>query len=460
MNQCPILRGLFILFNIPNIRLFIAFRVMFNSRFYYPVFTVLFLDFGLSVAQFSLLNAVWAVTIVLAEVPSGALADIIGRKRLIVAASTIMLIEIGILCLVPVSSTSLVFPAFLINRILSGLAEAAASGADEALAYDSLQQHGLGAGWGTVLERLMWYQSFGFVAAMSIGAAVYDHDIMNMVLGWAGFQPELTQMQTMRLPLYLTIALSAGALVAAMKMTEVPHKGIGDYSKGAVGQKSVAQAFKLTFQAGAWILSTSFVVTVLLFGMLFDSIIRMVITLSSQYYRLIQVPESLFGIIGSVVAMLGLFVPRIARVVAETKSPSHAVLVTAFLAMAGLAGMSFFCPVWGIIPALITFSSMYFNGFFISYYLNQATASDQRATVLSFKGLLYNLAYGGMGIVYAALLKSCKAMIQDGLLVPDPGVLEDQVFMDTFAWFPGFFLAGLILMIIGYRIWNKIQDLE
>ncbi|MCK4786025.1 MAG: MFS transporter, partial [Desulfobacteraceae bacterium] len=60
-------------FSIPNIRLFIAFKVLFNSRFYYPVFTILFLDFGLTVAQFAILNAVWAATIVVAEVPSGAL---------------------------------------------------------------------------------------------------------------------------------------------------------------------------------------------------------------------------------------------------------------------------------------------------------------------------------------------------------------------------------------------------
>ena len=51
-------------FAIKNIRLFIAFRIFFNARFYYPVFTILFLDFGLTMAQFALLNAIWAATIV------------------------------------------------------------------------------------------------------------------------------------------------------------------------------------------------------------------------------------------------------------------------------------------------------------------------------------------------------------------------------------------------------------
>jgi len=134
-------------FSIPNIRLFIAFKVLFNSRFYYPVFTILFLDFGLTVAQFAILNAVWAATIVLTEVPSGALADIIGRKRLLVFATFTMIIEIGIISFVPKTDPSVIFIVFLVNRVLSGLAEAAASGADEAIAYDSLAAKGDPGQW-------------------------------------------------------------------------------------------------------------------------------------------------------------------------------------------------------------------------------------------------------------------------------------------------------------------------
>lgn len=433
-----------------------VFRVLFNSRFYYPVFTVLFLDFGLSVAQFSILNAVWAATIVLAEVPSGALADIVGRKRLLVAASGIMVVEIGIICLVPVGSPTLVFGAFLVNRILSGLAEASSSGADEALAYDSLQQHGLSHEWGKVLERMTRYQSFGFIVAMSVGAAVYDPDLLNRVFAWAGLDPGLTRETTLRLPLYLTLILGAGALVTTLKMEETTLESSQPPAPGRdQGLNPVRDAFRLTFQAGAWILNTPFVVTVILFGLLFDSTIRMVITLSSQYYRLVQVPESLFGIIGSAVAVLGLFIPRIARAVAENHAPSRAVWLTGGLALAGLSGMSFFWPVWGLFPALLTFSAMYFNGFFVSCHVNRATSSDRRATVLSFKGLLYNMAYGSLGILYALILDSNRLIPQADLLPLAVAALENTVFMDTFVWFPGFLAAGLILMVAGYRLWLK-----
>ena len=113
-------------FSITNIRLFILFRILFNSRFYYPVFTILFLDYGLTIEQFSLLNTVWAITIFCAEVPTGALADIIGRKQLVVATSFLMVAEMALICFVPLGNGTLIFSVFFVNRIVSGLPEALA----------------------------------------------------------------------------------------------------------------------------------------------------------------------------------------------------------------------------------------------------------------------------------------------------------------------------------------------
>ena len=100
-------------FVIRNVRLFIAFRVFFNARFYYPVFTILFLDFGLTLEQFALLNAAWAASIVLLEVPSGALADTIGRRNLLVVTGILMVIEIALLCFAPLGNPDLLFACLL-----------------------------------------------------------------------------------------------------------------------------------------------------------------------------------------------------------------------------------------------------------------------------------------------------------------------------------------------------------
>ena len=431
-------------FSIPNIRLFIAFKVFFNSRFYYPVFTILFLDFGLSIAQFAILNAVWAATIVLAEVPSGALADIVGRKQLLVFATFIMIIEVGIISFVPKIDPSTLFIVFMVNRILSGLAEAAASGADEAIAYDSLKAESAPDQWGRVLEILMRFQSIGFIIAMTVGAAIYDPDMLEKICRFLGFSMTFSQETTMRFPLYLTFILAICAFITTLRMEEPDL----DQSSSRTKKNQIGQAFGLTLKAGLWILKTPFALAVILFGMLFDGIIRMVITLSSQYYRMIDLPESSFGIIGSLVAMLGLVIPKIAKKIAENRSPQYALFITLFLTVTGLVAMSFFWPYSGLLPALITFSAMYFTGFFVSFYINKVASSDQRATVLSFKGLAYNVSYGILGVLYALLLKIKK----QGIISED---IENIVFMETFSWFPITFIVWFLILLIIYFFWLK-----
>ena len=414
--------------------MFIAFRVFFNCRFYYPIFTVLFLDFGLSVAQFSLLNAVWAATIVMAEVPSGALADIVGRRRLLVFAAFSMLVEMAILCLAPRGNTTLLFSFFLVNRVLSGLAEAAASGADEAIAYDALQAKGMEDQWGRVLDVQMRLRSVMFILTMTVGAAVYDPDLMTRIMAAFGSDYQFTQSQTLRFPLYLTFVLALFTIAAVLRLDEICPNPKADGTCEQQFGGSAFEAFKLTLSSGGWILKTPFVLAVILFGMLFDGILRMVITLASQYYRMVQLPESTYGILGSVMAVAGLFIPRLALRIAESRSPVFCLWTTAATALAGLSGMMFFWPYIGLVPAMVAFSALYMVGFYVSYFVNQQASSSRRATVLSFKGLAYNLSYGFIGIVYAGLLEVKKTGI-DAVGI-DTQAVENIVFRDTFFWFP------------------------
>ncbi|MBW1901560.1 MAG: MFS transporter [Deltaproteobacteria bacterium] len=441
-------------FSIPNIRLFIMFRVFMNSRFYYPVFTILFLDFGLSIAQFSVLNAVWAATIVLTEVPSGALADLIGRRRLLIFAASVMTLEIGVISFAPASNPDIVFVFFLVNRVLSGLGEAAASGADEAIAYDSLKEKGNSGDWGRVLEILTRWQSIGFILAMGIGAAIYDPKLMRTFTGFLGYDSGLTQQDTMRLPLYLTLVLAFLSLWTAFKMKD-PGSTETDKKTRTYSMK---EAFHLTFQTGGWILKTPFVLTIILFGMIFDGTVRVVVTLSSQYYRVIDIPESLFGLLGAAVSGLGFIIPKMARKLAENKSPAYGLYLTAMITISGLVSMCFFRLWWGIIPSVITFSSMYFTGFFVSYYINRETPSETRATVLSFKGLLYNISYGFLGIGYALVLKAHKEGMA-GTSALNSLKIENTAFIDTFLWFPVTFAVLFLLTVIVYFLWLREKNL-
>jgi MFS family permease len=446
-------------FAIRNVRLFIAFRVFFNARFYYPIFTILFLDFGLTLEQFALLNAAWAAAIVLLEVPSGALADTFGRRNLLVLTGVLMVIEISLLCFVPMGDAGLLFTVFLVNRILSGAAEAAASGADEAIAYDTLKKEGNAGDWPRVLEKQMRMQSIAYIVAMSLGAAVYDPALMQRVVNALGINIQMTQEMTLRFPLYLTLVIAVMTLLTTLRMQEQTlFKSECEHSEHC--PESTMQAFRLTLQAGGWILKTPFALVIIFAGLMFDNCIRMVITLCSQYYRLISLPEASFGLIGSGLAVLGLVLPRLAFKMVNRHSPAYNLGVMAVLTMLGLIGMTFFLPVIGLLPVALLSAVMYLGRFFQSHYLNRITASHQRATVLSFKGLSFNLAYGLIGVSYSILLAFLRPQIAATIPDLDRLDLENAVFIDSMGWFPWYFILTMAALLVVARWQLKNTDVH
>lgn len=440
-------------FAISNIRLFIAFRIFFNARFYYPVFTILFLDFGLSLEQFAILNVAWAATIVLLEVPSGALADTIGRKNLLLGTGILMVVEISLLCFAPMGNPDLLFTLFLVNRIISGTAEAAASGADEAIAYDALKREGNVNDWGKVLEFQMRAQALVYMGVMSLGAAVYDPAVMQPVAAWLGLPFQLSQQVTLRFPLFLTLAMAFGTLFTVLRMQESPVRPQTAECGGEAWGKTILNAFQVTFGAGRWLLRTPFALVIILAGLLFDHIVRMIVTLNSQYYRLIEIPEAVFGLIATGMALLGIFLPRIARWLAENRTPGANFGILAFATLSGLAGMTFFWPVWGLLPMVLLRTVMLFTVFFVSHYLNRLTSSEQRATVLSFKGLAFNLGYGMIGLMYSTLLAVLRSENGAGAVTSSPGGSEAAIFRESIHFFPPYFLLALLLLC-GFAWWK------
>jgi len=73
------------------------------------------------------------------------------------------------------------------------------------------------------------------------------------------------------------------------------------------------------------------------------------------------------------------------------------------------------------------------------------TDGSQRATVLSFRGLVFNLGYAGIGILYSLLV----ALRRPGVRAENPDAvesqLEDLVFVDAMQYWPWYFLATLVL---------------
>jgi MFS family permease len=375
-----------------NVGLFVAFRVLFNARFYYPVFMVMFLDYGITVEEFALLNAIWAAAIVLLEVPSGALADLIGRRRLVVAGAALMVVEMLLLVLVPVPS-AWVLPVLAANRIVSGAAEAFISGADEALAFESLAACGRTGEWPRVLERLLRASGIVTIIGMVTGSLVYDPGMLNTLASRVGLAGGFTRADTFRLPIWLTLASSLGAFAAAFAMREPPRAAPPE-ATGLAEAPGLAAAFRQTAATGRWILTQPLVLLVIVAGVLIDLPIRQVLVVSSEIYTEIGIPTPAFGLMSAASALLGLAVAGPLRRLALGASARANGLVLAACTIVGLAGIAAFIPLGGVAFMILLSTVLRMVVFLQSHYLNQLVDSTRRATVLSFRGLAVNVGYG------------------------------------------------------------------
>jgi MFS family permease len=413
-----------------NARLFVLFTTFYNARAYYPVLAVLFVDLGLRLEQYVLLNAVWAAAIFLFEVPSGALADVIGRKRLLVFSSVLMVAELGLLLFAPKDGGMLLFALCLLNRFLSGTSEAAASGADEAIAYDSLPADGRQAAWDVVQAAAMRWRSAGFLIAMSLGGLLYDPSWLNSLL------PENMELPVhiaRRLPVALVFMQALVCLWICLRFDEEsPHAG------RASGR--CKEALRLTLRTARMAVTTRSIAVVLAGGLLIDAVTRNFATLVSEYYRLIDIPGWAFGLIGSGIAVGNWFIPAIAARVNRRFQPVAALALGGGVAALGLWLL---VPAWpwvGLLPAMLLMLTLGYVSFTVSRHLHSVAESDQRATLLSVKGLVFNLAYGLYSLAFSLTLAGLKG---------------GGAFQRALGWQAGFFAIALMAYIILSRCWRR-----
>ena len=112
-----------------------------SSRFFgdftpiVPYMALFFLQKDITVSNISLLFFVWALSVLVFEIPTGILADKINKKTILIASR---IIKLFCFCVWLISPT---FIGFAIGFILWGLASALDSGAFQAFLYDHLHSY-------------------------------------------------------------------------------------------------------------------------------------------------------------------------------------------------------------------------------------------------------------------------------------------------------------------------------
>ena len=154
---------------ISNIWKFYLFKILSSLELTVSFFVLFFLANGLSMTQVMTIETIFIILVLVLEVPSGALADIFGRK---------LSINIGEFCAVIsffIFSIGTNFWTFLIAQIFLAFTWALMSGADSAFLYDSLKEAGQEKKYSLILGRAGFLNliTWSFSALLSGFLAIY-----------------------------------------------------------------------------------------------------------------------------------------------------------------------------------------------------------------------------------------------------------------------------------------------
>ncbi len=118
-----------------DLRLFYLFRLLATSYLYVPIFMLFQESRGLSFFQRLALGGLYSAVVILVEVPTGVLADRLGRRRSMMAGALAMVFS----CVIAVQAGS--FLAFAVAEVFAAMSIAMCSGADSAYLFDLLAHH-------------------------------------------------------------------------------------------------------------------------------------------------------------------------------------------------------------------------------------------------------------------------------------------------------------------------------
>ncbi|MBN1524856.1 MAG: MFS transporter [Spirochaetales bacterium] len=346
-----------------NIRLITLIRVCFSFMFAIPVITLYWQNHGLTIFDIFLLQAIFSFSVVIFEIPTGYIGDLLGRKKTIIFAAGIKIIGWIVYANAPF------FWGFVAAEIILGLSMAFLSGTDSSLVYESLKP----------LQRETDYTKIeGRIRSIYfIGAAV------SSVIG--GILAEAVSIWVLLLGSALIMCIS---FIASFFITE-PERNVYSHPKGTL--YGFYKIFRYVFLRSKIVRAA-----VPLFAVC--SLATMLgIWLYQPLWTEREVPLWLFGILWALLFVPSSFGSQLSHHVEKLVGKKLVIWLFPVFPVAGYILAGFLPGYWAVFPIYLVNILFGIAPPIITRYIHEETYSDKRATVLSIASFLFRISYTVIG---------------------------------------------------------------
>ncbi len=344
-----------------NIWKIYLFRIFGSAVFVMPIWVLYLQDKGISLTQVMIMHAVYTLTMLFLTIPFGALADLKGRKYVLIISEIAVIIGY----LMYIFSNS--FWGFLIGEILFGISTASFFGVLEAFIYDTLKQVNQISKYNKVQGRVYAINDFMMGSCGLIGAF-----IAAAISKWFTF---LISVVPLMIALFLCFGLKE------------PKHSKSIYGKDYISHIKETLKFTWNHTQVKWIILFSAIVGTFMFTtFLMNSVYFEKSGVSLQYIGI------LYAIMFALSALGGSFYHLIEKRINKKFGEKIMPLIIAGAPALLLIG-SYFVNPWLGIPfvILLWFTSVSLRSTFISDFINRHISSHHRATVMAINIMFGNL---------------------------------------------------------------------
>jgi MFS family permease len=371
----------------------------FLSEFYLiaPILIPFYESNGLTKTQVFTVQASYALAVLLLEIPSGYLADVIGRRK------TLILGAIGLPLGLFIYVSSGTFWMFVLAENVIALANSMRSGCDSALIYDTLIQMKAESDYTKYEGRAQSFTRFGSAAASILG----------------GFAALIS----FAMPFYINIGTSILMLPLALSLIEPERQSL----KSKNPLKDILRICRFCFTHPKLRL-------LMLFSAMIMSTGIVGVWSYFLYYESLEISLGYFGIIFAVFQLSSALGSSKAHSI-KIKIGSKRSITLALIIGINFILLGFFRQIW-LIP-LIFLNALIWGFVYPLFlnYINRLTPSETRATALSVANMTGALSYIIIAPLFGKLvdlLSLAKAHIVLGVYVLGYGSLALIVFFRLF----------------------------
>lgn len=337
---------------------------------YMPYVVPFYSSNNLDMSQIMILQAAYSISIVTLEIPSGYLADVIGRRRTIIMGT--ILGAMGFM----IYSISYEFLGFLIAELVLGFGQSFISGADSAMLYDSLLNNKKEKEFIKYEGRMV---SFGNIAEAS-----------------AGLVGGLLALISLRSNFYAQTFISILAIPAAIMLVEPAlHNQLKAFSFRTI----------LDVVKDSLFINRKLQTNIFLSAVIGTATLTMA-WFAQPYFRHIDLPLTLYGLLWTLLNLTVGIAAMAAYKVEKRLGPRRTVLAIAVLIPAGYLILGNMDSIWALIVLFIFYTIRGLATPVLKDYIHRLCASEVRATVLSVRNFLIRLCFVLVGPAMGMLTDS------------------------------------------------------